>query len=742
MNKIFTKAFYTVAVIAVFLAAALPAGAQMLFSNTTVETGGLYSALTKDASNNIYVIRVTYGSGGTSGEVVKYTGGVATVIYSGLHEGNDTGPGGDLPWGLAVTSNGDVYVSTDFAAYNGAIVKLTRSGSTYSASNFQTGAYYTALAVDAADNLYATQYDGATHYAIYKYAANSANGAAGVKLYGNLKQGAGYSYPTGLAVAANGDIYVTDAFTQDPSLTADGGRVYKLSAASNYTTAVKISSGSYVTALALDAAGNLYTAGNTGADNSGYKLLKYTNGGGTPVVAYAPLHTNSIYSPFGIAPISATNVYVIDGDDGITGGALDNLAPSNNAKLQILALVPSSTLTQVAGPDYKDYTTTVPFLSSSVKVAPTAQNANSTIKVNGVVVPSGGTSASIHLSVGTNVIAIEVTAQDGIAKKTYAITVTRTAPSSNAVLASIKTTPLTTLTEVAGADYKDYTASVSNATSSITVTATEQDATATLKINGQTVASGAASSAIPLNVGDNTITIVSTAQDGTTVKTYGIKITRAPSSNALLTILATSPKVTLTVVPGPDYRDYEGTVANAVSSITVTGTLQDPNATLKVNGESEASGVASSPISLSVGYTVINVVVTAQDGVTTKTYSMKITRQSLPPVAVASKYTEQAPVMNNTDIVVHKSLSPNGDGKSDGLIIDGITSHPDNKLQIMTRGGTLVYEAKGYNNATKVFDGHSSISGKLQQVGTYFYSLEYRDGGEIKRKTGFIVLKY
>ncbi|MEP6611294.1 MAG: gliding motility-associated C-terminal domain-containing protein, partial [Mucilaginibacter sp.] len=81
------------------------------------------------------------------------------------------------------------------------------------------------------------------------------------------------------------------------------------------------------------------------------------------------------------------------------------------------------------------------------------------------------------------------------------------------------------------------------------------------------------------------------------------------------------------------------------------------------------------------------------------------------------------------------------DGRSDGLVIEGIAAHPDNKLQIMSRSGALVYQAKGYDNATKVFDGHAS-NGKLQQAGTYFYSLEYKDGNETKHKTGFIVLKY
>jgi len=75
-------------------------------------------------------------------------------------------------------------------------------------------------------------------------------------------------------------------------------------------------------------------------------------------------------------------------------------------------------------------------------------------------------------------------------------------------------------------------------------------------------------------------------------------------------------------------------------------------------------------------------------------------------------------------------------------MIDGITKYPDNKLLIMNRNGTLVYEAKGYDNSSKVFDGHSNKNGQLQLPGTYFYSLDYTVGGIIKHKTGFIILKY
>jgi hypothetical protein len=55
--------------------------------------------------------------------------------------------------------------------------------------------------------------------------------------------------------------------------------------------------------------------------------------------------------------------------------------------------------------------------------------------------------------------------------------------------------------------------------------------------------------------------------------------------------------------------------------------VSDPTATVKVNGRSVASGSPSQPISLSVGNNNINTVVTAQDGTTTKTYSVVVTRR-------------------------------------------------------------------------------------------------------------------
>jgi gliding motility-associated-like protein len=407
-----------------------------------------------------------------------------------------------------------------------------------------------------------------------------------------------------------------------------------------------------------------------------------------------------------------------------------------NALLRSLTFSPQLATATVAGPNYKNYTATVNSTITTVQITPVAEDPTSTIKVNDITVASGATSDPISLNIGANTINTVVTAADGTTIKTYSLVITRT---YSTLLTSLKVNPFTPVTTVPGPDYKDYTASVKNTVSTISVTAVTQDPTSTIKVNGVTVASGTASTAIPLNVGNNTVTTVVTAADGMTSRTYSIVITRGV--NALLASLTFSPRITTTTVAGPDFKDYTATVANTTSSVKVTPVTQDATSTVTVNNLTVASGTATS-IPLNVGDNTIATIVTAQDGTTTNTYNTVITR--LAPPGSASLYDEKlvavAPV-KNTDIVVHQNVSPNGDGNSDVLLIDGITTYPDNTLQIMSRNGQLVYEAKGYDNVTKVFDGHAG-NGKLQQAGTYFYSLEYKVGTETKHKTGYLVLRY
>ncbi|MFN4169441.1 MAG: cadherin-like beta sandwich domain-containing protein, partial [Pannonibacter phragmitetus] len=136
-----------------------------------------------------------------------------------------------------------------------------------------------------------------------------------------------------------------------------------------------------------------------------------------------------------------------------------------------------------------------------------------------------------------------------------------------------------TLTPGFSSGTTSYTAFVGNAVTSLTVTPTVADANAAVTVNGVAVTSGISSSAISLNVGSNIITVVVTAEDGTTTQTYTVDVTRAASAVATLSNLVLS-QGTLTPAFSSGTTSYTASVGNAVTSLTVTPTVTDANATV------------------------------------------------------------------------------------------------------------------------------------------------------------------
>jgi hypothetical protein len=155
-----------------------------------------------------------------------------------------------------------------------------------------------------------------------------------------------------------------------------------------------------------------------------------------------------------------------------------------------------------------------------------------------------------------------------------------------------------------------YTVDVANDVTSITITATAGDANASLI---------GAGTKTDLTVGDNNFSIVVTAEDGTTKITYTVKVVRAApvlSTDATLSTLTVS-EGTLTPVFDPATTTYSVEVANTVTSITITATANDANASLVGDG---------TQTDLTVGDNVFNIVVTAEDGTTTETYTVTVKR--------------------------------------------------------------------------------------------------------------------
>ncbi len=398
------------------------------------------------------------------------------------------------------------------------------------------------------------------------------------------------------------------------------------------------------------------------------------------------------------------------------------IAPSSNSNLSDLS-INSGTLTPAFNSGTTSYSATVPFIINLVTFTPTVSDIGyASVQINGTTVTSGSASAPVALVVGSNTINIVVTAQDA-STKTYSVNVTRGAVSTNAQLSSLALSS-GILSPVFNSATTTYTASVPNATTSVTLTPALADATATVTVNGVAVANGSASGPIALNVGANTINTIVKAQDGVTTITYSVTVTRAASANSILSNLVLDAGSLSPAFMSTTFK-YTATVAGNIASIAITPTVADPTATVAINGTAVGSGKASEEQALAVGANYIVVIVTAQDG-TVNTYTLTITRGA-----------------TTTDLVtVHNGLSPNGDGINDYLVIDRITNYPNNKLTIVNPNGAKVYETSGYDNNFNHFDGHSSVNGTLMQAGTYFYELDLNVNGETKRVVGYIVLKY
>jgi hypothetical protein len=152
-------------------------------------------------------------------------------------------------------------------------------------------------------------------------------------------------------------------------------------------------------------------------------------------------------------------------------------------------------------------------------------------------------------------------------------------------------------------------------------------------VNGVSQATNAytLSNTVPVNVGNNQILVVVTAQDGLTTSNYFVTVTRLPSADPSLSFLALSPAGTLSPTFSSGMTNYTATNANANTSVSVTATNTSSYATnvLFYNGTPEATNVgwltASVPLTVGAG-NVIQVVVTAQDGLTTSTNTVTVTR--------------------------------------------------------------------------------------------------------------------
>jgi alpha-tubulin suppressor-like RCC1 family protein len=119
-----------------------------------------------------------------------------------------------------------------------------------------------------------------------------------------------------------------------------------------------------------------------------------------------------------------------------------------------------------------------------------------------------------------------------------------------------------------------------------------------------------------------------TRAGGTITSADGIFTTAGYNANLSGLALSTG---TLDPVFATATTGYATSVPSTTTTISVTPTVATPSSTVKVNGAAVVSGSASTPIFLLPGNNTITVIVTAQDAVTTKSYTISVTRLSPAP---------------------------------------------------------------------------------------------------------------
>ena len=85
---------------------------------------------------------------------------------------------------------------------------------------------------------------------------------------------------------------------------------------------------------------------------------------------------------------------------------------------------------------------------------------------------------------------------------------------------------------------------------------------------------------------------------------------------------------------------------------------------------------------------------------------------------------------------IPNAISPNGDGQNDTWEIDHIGDYPSNKVVVLNRWGSKIFETSGYHRGN---EWNGTISGQPAPIGTYYYVITLGNG---KSYTGPLTVVY
>jgi hypothetical protein len=287
-----------------------------------------------------------------------------------------------------------------------------------------------------------------------------------------------------------------------------------------------------------------------------------------------------------------------------------------------------------------DYLTYDPH-TASADVQATATDENATVAISG----------SDSLLPGENQVTVTVTAADGVTTDTYSVWIFVT-PSSDTTIQSM---------QVEGSDVAPGEIYLVSAdTTDVSVDVTTTDETSAVSVTGNT----------DMILGDNNITVLVTAEDGSTQNYDFVVRVGGLSGDVALTALT---------VNGDDATSGAITLPALTNSATVVATARDAKATVKISGRT----------GLVTGANTITVTVTAADRVTTRVYEV---------------IANVLPLSKNTNLSV---FTVNGQDVTDGGTIDIAPGSKSAQVGVVTEDPSATVAVTGKSN---LVDGANTLS--------------------------------
>jgi hypothetical protein len=306
-----------------------------------------------------------------------------------------------------------------------------------------------------------------------------------------------------------------------------------------------------------------------------------------------------------------------------------------NPNLASLTLGDNVGFTPGFSKDVESYSAEVPYAIEQLTIRPNAESEYATITIDGRSYPARNSSAAVPLRAGeVNAIGIVVTAEDGATTRTYTLNVERGEPDRDSSLADLTVGGDRVLTPSFSPDVTGYRISVPYQPEALTFTPTTSSDVATVTVQGKPVASGTESQ--PIELGDELVTsadVVVTAQDGTTTTTYTVTIQRAePDRDSTLAAIDLNEGASIIPSFTKSITAYEVSIPNTMDTVILTPRASSTVATVSAAGQEIPPESSLEPIALAEdSSTELEILVTAQDGKTTTSYAVKVTRRPIDP---------------------------------------------------------------------------------------------------------------